>query len=77
MSIVMIDDPGSVECASCDANWSIPLIAEGHAKRALRSMGFAFIWFDDGAICINHCPHCEMPVLDREVRPWLISPLFP
>ena len=77
MYIVPIDSDGHTACASCNANWSVPMLAEAHETKRLRTLGFAFIWFDDGAILINHCPHCEAPILKREAPLWPISPLFP
>jgi hypothetical protein len=74
--IALISDEGTVKCAECQANWHVPLIADAHANSRLRSMGFAFIWFDDDAICINHFPHCELPIATTSGGTWPISPLF-
>lgn len=75
MHIVDIDSDGSVACASCESHWSIPLIAELRERGRLRAEGFAHIWFADGAICLNHCPHCERPLAPMEA-PCPISPVF-
>ncbi len=72
---VVPDDEEIATCAECQANWSMALIREGHAKRRLRAMGFAFIDFGD-TVWLNHCPHCELPTLSRLEAPWPISPLF-
>jgi hypothetical protein len=80
MFIVPIDSDDSVPCASCESNWSVPVLADLQARQRLRAEGFAFLWFDDGAIAINYCPHCERPAelpMYREVPSWPISPLFP
>lgn len=69
MFIVPLTDRGSVACANCDSNWSMPMLAQGFSRIRMRILGFAYIEFRDG-IAINMCPHCELPWLTREVPPW-------
>lgn len=69
--IAALEETGDMPCASCEALWSIPLLAGYLKEKRLRSQGFAYLAFDDGAFCINHCPHCEQEVQRVEVAPWL------
>ncbi len=69
MSLVaLLASDGDVPCANCNNPWSVPFIARLHARRRLRTEGFAFIDFGD-AILINYCPKCE-DIVDKEVPSW-------
>jgi hypothetical protein len=77
MYIAEIGEDDTVLCAGCEANWSLDLLVLAYDEKRLRSMGFAYIWFDDGAICVNRCPHCELPILEKGTDPWASMPLYP
>lgn len=64
-------EDASVECANCGAAWNTEFLVIDVGRRLLRSYGFCFLWFDDGAIGVNNCPHCELPYFERETYPWL------
>lgn len=68
--VAVFDDDGTVPCGSCNANWSVPLIAELHRQKRLRAEGFAFIDFDGEAVLINLCPHCDLPASTTREVTW-------
>lgn len=72
--IAQLDSQGTVPCATCHAPWSVPVIAQFHAKRELRQEGFAFIDFGD-AILLNYCPQCEHPRSIKEVLSCMEAPV--
>lgn len=63
----------TVPCADCHAKWNVAYLIVDIGRKNLRQEGFAFIWFDDDCICVNHCPHCELPRRATEV-PWTSLP---
>lgn len=65
----LTEDP-DVSCANCGATWSMPFVAEAHATRRLRVLGFAVLDLED-CLAVNYCPHCELQPMQREVFPCL------
>ena len=60
----LIGIPGehaTVPCATCNHHWSVNLLND-IGRHRLRAEGFATIVFDDGAIMVNWCPSCDVPV---------------
>lgn len=78
MYIAKVGEDETVQCASCESKWKVSYLVQDLGRQRLRANGFAFIWFDDGAICINYCPHCDSrPAVPFEVPQWTsLSPLF-
>lgn len=61
----------TADCANCSSKWSVDFLVTDIGRARLRSHGFTFLWFDDGAISVNTCPHCELPQVRRETYSWL------
>lgn len=75
--IAKMGEDETVPCASCEAVWNLSYLTEDIGRQRLRANGFAFIWFDDGALCVNQCPHCDQPVKASEAPPWMnLAPSF-
>ena len=54
-----------VHCASCSHGWDVNYLVKELGRHRLRAEGFAYIWFDDGAIMVNYCPSCDLPAVVR------------
>ncbi len=59
----------TVPCASCNHVWSVRYLVRDLGQHRLRGEGFAYIWFDDGAIMVNYCPECDVPAMARVQMP--------
>ena len=67
MAMRLIGIPGQdqrVPCASCHHGWDVNYLHD-LGRHRLRAEGFAAIVFDDGAILVNWCPRCDVPVVSR------------
>ncbi len=64
----LIGIPGEdkhVPCATCNHEWSVNHLLNDIGRHRLRAEGFAYIYFDDGAILVNYCPNCDLPAVAR------------
>ncbi len=59
----------SVPCASCNHAWDVNYLVRDLGRHRLRAEGFAAIVFDDGAILVNWCPQCDVPMVPRVRAP--------
>lgn len=57
----------AVECINCGANWNVHTLLVDIGRARLRSQGFICLHFDDDSLGVNHCPHCELPTMSREL----------
>ena len=63
--IGVLNEHETVPCASCNHTWSVRYLVRDLGQRRLRGEGFAYIWFDDGAIMVNYCPQCDVSAMAR------------
>ena len=63
--IGVLNEHETVPCASCNHTWSVRYLVRDLGQHRLRGEGFAYIWFDDGAIMVNYCPQCDVPAMAR------------
>ncbi len=63
--IGVLNEDETVPCASCHHPWNVRYLLKDLGRFRLRPEGFAFVWFDDDAICVNYCPSCDVPAMAR------------
>lgn len=68
-TVATLNRDDSVACANCGANWNVRLLLVDIGRARLRSQGFICLHFDADCVGVNHCPHCELPLLSRDLFP--------